>query len=432
MNHGIAGWRESEVAAFCRALRRGWNISTAFQELFDKLVSNLEMGKGALSLQEAAKILGKEHSPNQDKDVPKAFWAIRKQLAPQAERDFPDLKIEIPEGRYALSVEGPCPSRFKTELNKVIGLLIANAADWFTGRTVRAVVETCRSHSYDLLVDTSDDNRELQESRFERMVGKVEGTLVIPVEDVVSARTIELLRYKPVVLLDRYVQNAPDIFAVHHNDWLGGCIAADYLRSLGCTRVLIVKQRSSIAMEQQLTPLKDREQGCREQLHHSGIEILPLPPEGEGEQGGFLALKKFNESDRGPLRTGDGIFATTDRLALGCRAFVRGQGLEELVARVVGFEGQSFGDYLQPPLPSVFADPEALGRVAAELLFNEMAGVRTETPIPRHYLVEPKLLIPAENGEPRTRVESNHTNKFGGYGFHVSTGGSASTDHSKR
>ena len=71
------------------------------------------------------------------------------------------------------------------------------------------------------------------------------------------------------------------------------------------------------------------------------------------------------------------MFCDDDVVAAGAYLAVRELGLripEQL--SVVGFDGLDIGRVLDPPLTTIAADAEELGRVAFELLMAQLAGKR--------------------------------------------------------
>ena len=57
---------------------------------------------------------------------------------------------------------------------------------------------------------------------------------------------------------------------------------------------------------------------------------------------------------------------------------------------VMGYDGIQLGEYLDPPLTTIYHSAEEMGRVAMELLLKIMTGENIEN---KHILIEPELLI---------------------------------------
>jgi DNA-binding LacI/PurR family transcriptional regulator len=91
------------------------------------------------------------------------------------------------------------------------------------------------------------------------------------------------------------------------------------------------------------------------------------------------------------------VFCDDDVIAAGAYLAVRELGLripEEL--SIVGFDGLDIGRVLDPPLTTIAADAEELGRVAFELLMAQLAGKR-----PRSRVMAVALEVRGSTAAPR-------------------------------
>lgn len=426
--NSAAKWSQEQVEELCRRIRRGWHLDSPGNLLFHEILRRFERGQTDISPADAAKVMGK----NEAKSAMEIAARLRKDVRRLSNRDFPGLGIDIAERRYALEVKGAPPPEW-ISIKRSVGLLVANAADWFVGELIVGVLEICDEAQYDLIVDVSNDKREIEYNRLMRLAEKAAGILVVPVNDWITPAANRLLHSKPSVLVDRFISGVTDIPCVHHNDYAAGQRAGDYLKQRKCTRVIVIKQKSDLRDEQILTPLRDREIGCMAQLSDDStpkspktsldsrtapkdppIEVVAWRAFGSEEKGGFEALERFDSEYH--LHDGDGIFATTDKLALGCMKYlqVRKENIRSKIVSetdsksavekskgmklpIVSFEGQSFGGYIHPRLPSIFGDTTEMGRLAAKVLLGEMGAegfsIR-QTSCPPHFLVDPKFLRP--------------------------------------
>ena len=91
------------------------------------------------------------------------------------------------------------------------------------------------------------------------------------------------------------------------------------------------------------------------------------------------------------------MFCDDDIVAAGAYLALRELGLripEQL--SVVGFDGLDIGRVLDPPLTTIAADAEELGRVAFELLMAQLAGKR-----PRSRVLAVELEVRGSTAPPR-------------------------------
>lgn len=132
-----------------------------------------------------------------------------------------------------------------------------------------------------------------------------------------------------------------------------------------------------------------REQGYREALRRHGIpydDDLVLP----GTYRREIALSAIQEFLERMLVSCEAVFAGDDDLALTALGVLHQAGVRvpEQVA-VVGFDDQSFAASLVPPLTTVRAPTEAVGRVAARQLLRLIHGevVERETLLPTSLVI---------------------------------------------
>jgi LacI family transcriptional regulator len=292
-----------------------------------------------------------------------------------------------------LVVIGKPPAELRRRFPKpAIGLSFPHSGDWFFGKLVGGAVETCEKHGYSLVVKCSEDSSQLESKHIKELVETTEGVLVVPMSERFDPDVVRLVEMNRVVLVDRYLSGveAPCVLG---DDRTGGRLAAEYLRRSGrCKRVLVVFQ-SPRTGQHRVSPLSDRLAGCREVYGDLAIEV---DVQGRDEEGGYRALEVFHKQrggNRGPIDPErDGVFALTDKLALGCRRFLAERNIPVRPDNVVGYEGQEFGRYLTPPLVSIKLDDFEMGRLAAEVLIKKIKGEgKNSADRPPRYLVPVSL-----------------------------------------
>jgi DNA-binding LacI/PurR family transcriptional regulator len=308
------------------------------------------------------------------------------------------IQIGVDKAPYGLIVSGQPPEVWSQVTKaKAVGVLVANGADWFTGRLVAGMAINLRHQGFDLLVEFSNDSPRDEEIRIRDLARKCKGLLVVPVSNRLGPTSVEVLQDFPCVLVDRYIIALPTIPSVHHDDYTAGRAVGRYLKANGCKRVIVVHQRSPLRPSQHLTPLIDRAAGCLAEMD-AEMDVLETAPLGAEEHGGVEALRKLHSEF--PLDPNDGIFATTDKVAAGCRYFIASlpEGSRPRPENIIGFEGQPFGAFLQPPLTSVRAEPAVLGQLAARILLARMGIIKLRAAFEyTHFALQPTFLL-AEHG----------------------------------
>jgi LacI family transcriptional regulator len=362
------------------------------QLLWGELLRRLERSEGPLNTDDAARIMGVYDYDNTEMQntVNSVASHLRHKVEALAETLSPNPGVFLSRQTYAILVTQDPPPDWKYILPRSIGLLLADAADWFVGNLLLGVMDACNGCGYDLVLEVSNGDSMTEATKLRHLLERTDGVLMVPVsESALDADSRKLLRERHCVLVDRYLRDSADVLSVHHDDISAGRQAGLYLKENGCSRVLIVDQASRSPSRFDITPLIDRVKGCKLQLHGE-IKTHCLLAAGSDEQGGFDALEQFER--KVPLTSGDGIFALTDRLALGCRHYLNTRK-PPLNLPLIGSEGQAFGDFLEPPLVSIGFDVVEMGRRAANVLFAKLQNLDLPaTDCLPHFLIEPTLL----------------------------------------
>jgi LacI family transcriptional regulator len=384
-------WEPRARQALAELLRHSVKPYQGHEELlWEELLKRLEQSGDPLSPDEAAGILNLADTPSVDEIVNQTASRLRAKLRDTAKTFDDDFGVYINKRTYAICVTKAPPKEWKRTVGPSIGLLLADAADWFVGDLIRGATEVCNSRGYDLLVEVSNGDSRTEARKLQHILQRADGALIVPVAGT-SPDSRLLLHEHACVLIDRYLADSGDVCCVHHDDVSAGRQAALYLKEFGCERILIVDQGSRLEDKFAITPLADRIRGCKLQLEGDRTKVRSLPVVGCDEQGGFDALEFFEKKQ--PLLPTDGIFALTDKLALGCRHYLNSRN-PKLDLPLIGAEGQAFGDFLDPPLASIFLDTVEVGRRSAALLISKLQ--KDELPgssCPLHVLIPPSLLI---------------------------------------
>lgn len=272
----------------------------------------------------------------------------------------------------------------------VLGVLVRDLVNPFYAPIIQAVHGVARDHEY--LVAVSESARELaQERQWAEHVAQMRfgGVIVTPT----STRTDHLRRMvdggTPVVVTARRWPAGDYVTADHR---LGGWLATRHLLDLGHRRVACVYLE-----EPEHTAVGERVEGYEAALREAGVEPSPTLRIGvrafEAEEGAraadrLLALR----------RRPTAVFAGADAVAIGLLARLR----ERSVAvpgevAVVGYDDIAHARYLEVPLTTVALPKEEMGRRAAEILFQRIAGRAVP---PQQITLLPELVVRASSGVP--------------------------------
>jgi LacI family transcriptional regulator, galactose operon repressor len=267
-----------------------------------------------------------------------------------------------------------------------IGLLLEDVANPFSAALARAVEDEAAPRGVVVLSASLDDDPG-REREFVREFGArhVDGLLLVPAAADQSHLAPELRAGTAVVCVDRPARNL-EVDSVVATNALGARDAVRHLGAGGHRRIAFLGDRASIDTAQR------RFEGYRDGL--SALD-LPLDPRlvvhdlrdtGEAD-GAVTALL-------GGPNPPTALFTAQNLITIGAVRALRRLGLEHAVA-LVGFDDFPLADLLSPGVTVVAQDAAAIGRIAAGLLFDRIAGDRRP---PQTRLV-PTALVRRGSGE---------------------------------
>ncbi len=289
----------------------------------------------------------------------------------------------------SIEVVGYRRNEFARQLRRgstnTISIVMEDLSDPFYSVVTRAAEEVAAEHEFFLITASSEGDP----ARAARLVTtfngrQVEGQILTPTEGIESeGLETELRMGSPLVLIDRPVPGI-EVDTVLADNAGGTRLAVEHLLAHGHRRIAYLGDQPSLYTAQ------ERLAGYRAGLEAAGVEVddrlihlgTPDVEEIDAALAEMLALTPAptalltgnNRTTHAALRTGRRIL---HRLAL------------------VGFDDFELADVLDPPVTVVAQDASGMGRRAAELLFERIAG----TDRPAQTVVLPARLIERGSGE---------------------------------
>jgi LacI family transcriptional regulator len=255
----------------------------------------------------------------------------------------------------------------KAGRSRMIGLVVPDITNPFFADIARGAERVADEHGLVVALYNSADSV----AREVRYIGRLEeqrteGVLITPVGTPAPQLDGMRRRGTPVVLVDR-APGPPKVCSVAVDDTVGGALAVDHLLAQGHTAVAFVGGPLSI------TQIGERLGGARARAERAGVELdvietARLDVTSGREAGAELATRP---RDQRPTA----VFCANDLIALGVLQAATREGLripEDLA--IIGYDDIDYAAAAAVPLSSVRQPREQLGRVAAELLFAEIAG----------------------------------------------------------
>lgn len=277
-----------------------------------------------------------------------------------------------------------------TKRNSTVGVIYPESLDsednfYYAGILLRNIREILEEAALDPLVSFTR-NSVTGESNIRRLLGqgKVDGLLLIqPFFESADLAAVKesglpfvLLHFLPEGIS---YENVNYVYADHVH---GGKIATEHLLASGCRRILCLTER-----ERQF---RERTEGYRRAHGEAGIplyEELICSVDSTYEAGYEAVL-----SNRGRLKTVDGIFVQADIAAVGALAALRELGIrvpEDMP--LVGYDDIRMARLISPPLTTVHQPHRELVRRACHRLVEMLSGSGGKAPL--QHTVAPWLVV---------------------------------------
>lgn len=271
-----------------------------------------------------------------------------------------------------------------TRRTNTIGVVVTSIADPFVGEVVGGIEAFLLGEGYSVILATchADPVREQRAVRsFQER--RVDGILVAASR--VGPLYLSLLEEMrlPIVLINN---QHPGEFGCHVSidNPAGARAIMDHLLSLGHRRIAYIGDRTGLHSD------AERFDGYRDSLQVAGIPFDPsLVVSGNGDhESGMIAMRELLDGPEPPTA----VFCYNDMSAYGAMRAVRDRGLripEDI--SVAGFDDLFLSSYTDPPLTTVRQPMREMGREAAGILLDLVAGGAPAS------IVKPGTLLPRQS-----------------------------------
>jgi LacI family transcriptional regulator len=260
-----------------------------------------------------------------------------------------------------------------------IGLLIEDVSDTFYSRLTRGVQQVARAHGYLVILSSSEEDSSWERETTLALAARgVAGLIVVPHSDDHAYLADEIDAGLSVVFVDR-----PPLHlradAVLSDNVVGARQAVAHLLGRGHRRIAFVGNDPEVYTSAR------RLEGFEAAHRDAGIDVDPalvvLGPRDENDSA--EAVTRILRGGNPPTA----LFTQNNVVTVGAWRAIRDAGAS---IELVGYDDFSMADLLDPPVTVVAQDPVELGRRAAELLFERLAGGGGEA---REIVVPTQLII---------------------------------------
>jgi len=268
---------------------------------------------------------------------------------------------------------------------QTIGLVLEDVANPFSSALHRAIEDSARARHVLVFAGSCDEDaareRELVGSFRDR---RVDGIIVVPAGRDHTYLYEEQRAGTALVFVDRPAAHL-DADSVVSNNVGGSVEAVEHLLAHGHRRVAFLGDLLSISTAD------ERLKGYTQALDRAGVNDGALIRTGlRDSEAAVGAVDELLALPDPPTA----LFTSQNLLTIGGVRALRRAGLERRIA-LIGFDDVALADIVEPAISVVAQDPQAMGQVAAELLFRRLDGDTS----PSVHHVMPVNLIARGSGE---------------------------------
>ncbi|GAB3314425.1 LacI family DNA-binding transcriptional regulator [Larkinella ripae] len=291
----------------------------------------------------------------------------------RALRNAPDINPETKKAvldlAHALDYQ---PNTIATSLRKnktdIIGVLVPEFVHAYFPSVILGVQEVANAAGYKVMIGQSNESLEIEKHNLQAMLSsRVDGLIMAITRETTEYEHILAAQRKglPVVFFNRIVDELPGS-KVLVDDYRGAFRAVEHLIRTGCRRI------AHLAGPENLTMSRNRLNGYIDALkaHRFPIDETIIMHSDFVEGKARFYTQQLLDLPARP----DAVFAVNDPTAIEALVCIQENGLAiPGDMSLVGFSNAPHSAFVTPPMTAVVQPTNEIGRVAARLLFRQIA-----------------------------------------------------------
>jgi LacI family transcriptional regulator len=294
----------------------------------------------------------------------------------KALRDHPDISPEMKEKvKIAVHEMGYSPNLIARQLTLqktfTLGIVVPDLENSFFSYLTDSIIDAATEREYHIILTVSREKEEIENRNIRNLIGmRVDGLLVCVSQFTSNPEVFEYASRTgiPLVFFDRTIKGT-GFSCVAFDDTRGTLEAMNTIIAAGYSRIAHFAGYSATSIG------LDRCNGYKKALADNGIPLRDswIIEGGYEIEDGSRAFEKLYSQGELP----EIILAVNDRVALGAYKAIRRAGLK--IPDDIGLIGYGFSDTAQlfsPTLSIINQDPRKMGRMAANMLIDEIQGNR--------------------------------------------------------
>lgn len=282
-------------------------------------------------------------------------------ISPDTKKAVLDLANELDYQPNSIAL-----SLVKSRTN-ILGVIIPDVAVQFFASAISGIQEVASAAGFNVMICQSNESEQIEATNIQALLSSRVAGLIISVSGQTSnSDHFRAVQKKgiPLILFDRVCDDM-EVSKVIVDDYDGALVAVDHLVSVGCKRI------AHLAGPEKLQITANRKNGYLDALRKNNIPIDEslIRHVDFDRQKSIEATTDWIQSANRP----DGIFAISDRAAIGAMLAIKAAGLRiPQDMAVVGFGNETTSSILDPALTTVMQYPVEMGRIAARLFLDQI------------------------------------------------------------
>ncbi len=248
----------------------------------------------------------------------------------------------------------------RTNNSLCIGIIVPDITNEFFAKIVRKLERAFFQRGYTVFVCNTDENSAVEDKYYRELAAK--GVVGIIYVSGKTNKSIELGEI-PTVYIDRTPTNATNAIVITSDNFQGGYLATKELIDNGCKNIIILRDSRQISTQ------TDRYLGYKKALEEANINV-----EDSNVINTTVGYDFAKETIISKIKDGmkfDGVFATTDWMALGVIDGVIKSGLripEDV--KVVGFDNITISEFCAIPITTINQDVNSMALKAVTFILD--------------------------------------------------------------
>jgi len=326
------------------------------------------------------------------KDIAKAL-NLHHSTVSRALNRHPDISRETKEMVFAKAEEldyrpDAIAQSFRNRESKTLGIVVPEVNDFFAA-VIRGIEEVSYTNGYILLVTQSNESYDREVINIRGLIShQVAGVLISVSQNTHDGGHLEIFQRReiPLVFFDRVCKEVP-FNKVVVNDYQGAYEVVSHLIAQGYEHIVHLAGPPDVSVS------KSRLEGFQAALRDHSLPVRPewIISGGFSQEDGMRALQRIQGWQELP----DAIFAVNDPVAIGAYFKIKEYGwrIPEDLA-LAGFGNTNESAIAEPAITTVNQSPYNIGRIAAEMILEQIKAGETRT-APREEVLATQLIVRA-------------------------------------